>query len=102
MVPALSKNQRSTRRRARSSDPLLSRALGKSLRPMAGEHSRLVHQPAGVVGTSHPGLVPEAKIRNPKSEIRNLCWRRAAARSRELGPRSRYARYMVFIVAMGL
>ena len=38
---------------------------------MAGEHSRLVHQPSGVVGTPDTGLVPETKseTRNPKSEI---------------------------------
>ena len=46
-------------------------ALGKSLRAVAGEHSGLVHQPPGLVGTSDSGVVPEAKseIRNPKSEI---------------------------------
>ena len=38
-------------------DPLLSCALGKGLRPMAREHSRLVHQSPGLVGPSHSGLV---------------------------------------------
>ena len=33
---------------------------------MAGEHSRLVHQPSSVVGTPDTGLVPE--ISNPKSK----------------------------------
>jgi valyl-tRNA synthetase len=31
--------------------------LGEGLWAMAGEHSRLVHQPAGVVGASHTSLV---------------------------------------------
>ena len=43
-------------------------ALGESLCAMAGKYSRLVHQPAGVVGTPDTGLVPERKIRNPKSK----------------------------------
>src|SRR4030095_13054287 len=59
MVPAISKNKRGAGRGARSPDPLLSAALGESLRAMAGEHSRLVHQPAGLVGASDTGLVPE-------------------------------------------
>ncbi len=56
MVPALSENRGSACRGARSSHPLLSRALGKGLRAMAGEHSGLVHQPAGLVGPSHSGV----------------------------------------------
>ena len=50
-------------------------ALGESLRAMAGEHSGLVHQPPGLVGPSHPGVVSqsEARIRGQKSEFRNLC-----------------------------
>ncbi len=43
MVSALPENERSARRGAGSSHPLLSCALGKSLRSMAGKHSRLVH-----------------------------------------------------------
>ena len=69
MVPALSENKRSAGCRARSSDPLLSSALGKSLRAMAGEHSGLVHQPPDLVGPSDTGLVPE--IANPKSKSQN-------------------------------
>ena len=38
-------------------DPLFSRALGKGLRPMAGEHSGLVYQPPGLVGPPDTGLV---------------------------------------------
>ena len=51
------KTEGSARGRARSFDPLLSRALGKGLRAMAGEHSGLVHQPPDLVGPSHSGLV---------------------------------------------
>ena len=36
---------------------------------MAGEHSRLVHKPSGVVGTPHTGMVSE--VTNPKFEIPN-------------------------------
>src|SRR5213078_4741376 len=36
---------------------------------MAGEHSRLVHQPPSVVGAPDTCVVPQRKIRNPKSEI---------------------------------
>ena len=67
---ALSENEGSARRRARSSHPLLSRALGKGLRAMAGEHSGLVHQPAGLVGTPDTGVVSE--ISNSKFQIPNL------------------------------
>src|SRR5205823_13190422 len=69
MVPALSENERSTRGRKKASHLFLSQALGKSLRAMAREHSGLVHQPAGLVGTPDTGLVP--KIENRKSKIQN-------------------------------
>ena len=71
MVSALSENEGSARRGARSSDSFLSRALGKGLRAMAREHSGLVHQPAGLVGPSHSGVVPETgdrRARRPESE----------------------------------
>ena len=68
MVSALSEDEGSARGRARSSHPFLSGALGKSLRAMAGEHSGLVHQPAGLVGTPHSGLVL-AKPRIRKFQI---------------------------------
>ena len=58
MVSALSENRGSARRGARASHPLFSRALGEGLRAVAGEHSGLVHQPAGLVGPSDSGLVP--------------------------------------------
>src|SRR5882762_10241553 len=104
MVSALPKNERSARTGARPSYPVLSRALGKSLRAMAGEHPRLVHQPPGVVGTPRTGVVPE--IPNPKSQIPNrwgcLCRHQSTDRSGKLGPRSRHSRHMVFVVAMGV
>ena len=62
MVLALSENERSARRGARSSYSFLSPALGKSLRAMAREHSGLVHQPPGLVGASDTGLVSEAEV----------------------------------------
>src|ERR1051326_1908564 len=90
MVFALSENEGSARRRSRTSDPFLSPALGKSLRPMAREYSGLVHQAPGVVGTSHARLVCE--IPNPKFQISNSCRPRAALRSGELGSGGGHAR----------
>src|ERR1700720_4003599 len=98
MVSALSKDEGSARCRAGSSDSFLSRALGKGLRTMAREHSGLVDQPPGLVGTSDTGLVSKSEVR----EIRNLCRHRAATEFGELDPRSRYARYLVFVLALGL
>src|SRR6185503_4881889 len=69
MVPALPENKRSAGSRPRSPHSFLSSALGKSLRAVAREHSRLVHQPTGLVGTPDTGVVPQGEIRNPKSEI---------------------------------
>ena len=57
-------------------------ALGKGLRAMAGEHSRLVHQPSGLVGTPHTGVVPQE---NPNAEIPNPKFMLAS--SRRLIPR---------------
>src|SRR6266542_3681398 len=68
MVPALSKNKRGSGCGARSPDPILSPALGESLRAMAGEYSRLVHQPAGVVGTPDTCLVPKIPSSKPQTE----------------------------------
>ena len=39
-------------------------ALGEGLRAVAGEHSGLVHQPAGLVGPPHSGLVSEARTKS--------------------------------------
>ena len=64
MVFALSENEGSARRGARPSDSVLSPALGKGLRAMAGEHSGLVHQPPDLVGPSDSGVVSK-----PESEI---------------------------------
>src|SRR5713101_6425981 len=116
MVFALPENEGSARRRAQPSRPLLSCALGKSLRAMAGEHSGLVHQPPGVVGTPDTGVVPEIKIGRGK---RVACETRECSRygclyrreghscadrvaGRRLDARSRHARYLVFIVAVGV
>src|SRR5438874_13259419 len=71
MVSAVSEDERSACRRARTLDSVLSGALGKSLRAMAGEHSGLVHQPAGVVGAPHTGMVCEREVRGRRSEVRN-------------------------------
>src|SRR5712692_6937165 len=103
MVPALSENKRSARGRKKTSHPLLSRALGKSLRAMAREHSGLVHQPPGLVGTSDSGLVFETGNRKAESgEQKYLCRHRTTARSGQLDARSRHARHLVFVVALGL
>src|SRR5205085_8402235 len=91
MVFALSKNKRSARGRKKTSHPFLSPALGKSLRAMAREHSGLVHQPAGLVGASHSGVV---------SQWRNQDSNRIARRGLATG--RRYARHLVFVVAVGL
>ena len=72
MVSPLSENEGSARRRTRSSYSLLSRALGKGLRAVAGKHPGLVHQPSGLVGTRDTSLVSE--IRNSKFQIPNLRW----------------------------
>src|SRR5436309_16133074 len=100
MVSAVSEDGRSARGRARTLDSVQSGALGKSLRAMAGEHSGLVHQPAGVVGASHTGLVPE--IPNFRSQISDLRRHRAAGRGRELAAGCRHARYLVLVLALGL
>src|SRR5690242_19316699 len=101
MVFALPENEGSARGGARSFDPLLPRALGKSLRPMAGEHSGLVHQPPGLVGTPNPGLVPASGKRKPETGKQ-----RGSRPDRITGPRMEtgrgHARHMVFVVAMGV
>src|SRR5438132_1203730 len=116
MVSALSKDGGGARGSARSSDSFLSRALGKSLRTMAGKHSGLVYQPSDLVGTSDTGLVPKTEIRGQppaqrglrpggRSEVRcfrNLCRHRAATESGELGPGFRHPRHLVFVLALGL
>src|SRR5438128_7065882 len=103
MVFALSEDERSARGRKKTSHPLLSQTLGKSLRAMARQHSGLVHQPTSLVGTSNTGVVPpESEVRGQRSEVRNLCRCEAAEGSGKLDPRRRHTRYLVFIVALGL
>ena len=80
-VTAISEDRRSIKRGARPSDPVLSSALGEGLRPMAGEYSGLVHQPAGLVGTSHTGMVCEEEGRGRRTEDRHLRGDGATARS---------------------
>src|ERR1017187_2231166 len=75
MVFALSENGGSARGGARSSHPVLSGALGKSLRAMAREHPGLVYQPPGLVGASHPGVVPESRDRTTKAFMSALILR---------------------------
>src|SRR2546423_11976375 len=102
MVSALSKDEGSARGRARTLDSVLSGALGKSLRAMAGEHSGLVHQPASLVGASNTGVVSAAEVRGQRSEGRDLRRHRAARRPGELDARSGHARYLVFVVVVGV
>src|SRR5205807_2162724 len=64
VVSAVSKDEGSARGGARAFDPIFPGALGKSLRAMAGEHSGLVHQPAGLVGASHTCVVTETRCRS--------------------------------------
>src|SRR5206468_2568777 len=68
MVFALPENAGSARRRARPSHPLLPSALGKSLRAMAGEHSGLVHQSPGMVGTPDTGVYRRSQNPSSKSQ----------------------------------
>src|SRR5438045_1947066 len=109
MVPALSEDERSARGGARSSGPLFSPALGKGLRAMAREHPGLVHQPPDLVGAPDTGVVPESEVGGRRSEVRgrrsevgDLCRAEGAAGSGELDSGSGYARYLVFVVALGL
>src|ERR1051326_6668923 len=102
MVFALSKNQRSARGREATSDSFLAEALGESLRAVDQEYSGLVHQPAGLVGPSHSGVVSEAEVRSQKSEVRHLCRHQTAKGSGKLDSRRRHARHLVFIVALGV
>src|SRR5207237_2924582 len=78
-------------RRPPTFDPLLSGALGEGLWTMAREHSGLVYQPANLVGSSNSGVVPRRRGTRPN----RIAWRR-------LDARSRHARYLVLIVALGL
>src|SRR5438045_990085 len=91
MVSEISENEGGARGGQEASHPFLSPALGKSLRAMAREHSGLVHQPAGLVGASHSGVV---------SQWRNQDSNRIARRGLATG--RRYARHLVFVVAVGL
>src|SRR5260370_237865 len=116
MVLALPENEGSTSGRKKTSHPFLSQALGKSLRAMVGEHSGLVHQPPGLVGTSDSSVVPESENcrggcvgREPKESSRHGChYRRnlrryrAAEGSAELATGRRHTRYLVFILDVGL
>src|SRR5438309_1700702 len=91
MVFALSEDERSARGRKKASHSLLPEALGESLCAMAREYSGLVHQPPGLVGTSHTSVVPQ---------WRNQSSNRIAGR--RLETRRRYARHLVLVVAVGL
>src|SRR5205807_2392264 len=103
MVFEISENQRNAGGGEATPDPLLSAALGKSLRAVDQEHSGLVHQPAGLVGTSDSGMVPpESEVRGQRSEVRNLCWIEAAEGPGELGSGQRHPRHLVFVMALGL
>src|SRR5438045_1999473 len=102
MVFALPENEGSARRGARPSHPLLSRALGESLRPMAGKHSGLVHQPPGLVGASHTSMVPETEVTGQRSKVRDLRRHRFTAGFRKLDSRPGHTRHLVFIMAVGL
>src|SRR5256885_17219132 len=102
MVPALPKNERIAGCGSRSPNPLFSRALGESLRSVAGEHPRLVHQPSGVVGTPHTGVVskiPILKFQIP-SRRGNLHRVRGAPRFPKLDLGVRNARDPAFISAV--
>ena len=101
MVFALSENEGSARGGARSSDPFLSRALGKGLRAMAREHSGLVHQPPGLVGPSDSGVVSETEAES-KPESDEIYVGLSRPVMRELDAGSGHARYLVFLVALGL
>src|ERR1700730_7030785 len=101
MVPALSKNNGNARRRARSSHSFLSRALGKGLRAMAREYSRLVHQPPGLVGPPHTGMVPESGKRKPKTGKQKHS-RADRIAGRRMEARRGHARHLVFVLALGL
>src|SRR5215212_2650166 len=101
MVPALSKNKRGVGRGARSPDPILSAALGESLCAMAGEHSRLVHQPPGGVGTSDSCLVQRIQTCRGRYGERQYS-RPDRIAGRRMGPTSRHTRYLVFLLVMGL
>src|SRR5439155_20771637 len=101
MVFALSENEGGARRGARSSYPLLSDALGKSLRPMAGKHSGLVHQPPGLVGPSNTGRVPKSEVRSRRQEVRrNQCGAKPSEGQRKRNAESRKLRYL-FPVRVG-
>src|SRR5689334_18699317 len=91
MVFAISQDEGSARRGARSPDSLLPASLGESLRAMAGKHSRLVHQPADLVGSPDPGVVSGRRNRRPT---------RISRLGLAAGPR--HARYLVLVVALGL
>ena len=45
-------------------------ALGKGVRAMAGEHPGLVPEPAGVVGTPHPGVVRAGRAKSASASTR--------------------------------
>src|SRR2546423_3384133 len=109
MVFKISQNQRSARDGETTPHSLLSEALGKSLRAVDQKHSGLVHQPPGLVGPPNSGVVPsESEVGGQKcqsgsdSEVRNLCWARAAERPRKLGAGRRHFRHLVLFVALGL
>ncbi len=64
MVSEISAGRGSAGRgRSGEHDSFSSRALGKGLPALAGEHPGLVHQPSALVGPSHSGVVSEARTR---------------------------------------
>src|SRR4051794_31838244 len=78
--------QRATRRRdggAPKENAFPPATLGQSLRPLAHEHSRLVHQPPALVGASDSG-VDETTDRGGKMASTSFRYERAWTRRRTL------------------
>src|SRR5882762_1473756 len=73
MVFEISENERSALGGEDTPNSHLPEALGESLRAVDQEHSGLVHQPPGLVGASHSGVVPESEDRGQRTEVRDLC-----------------------------
>ena len=83
---------------SRRDPPLRPRASGRRLRPVDGEHPRLVHLAAALVGPPHPGLVLRsercgAHHGEPDRRRRLPCLRRPGAAGRGR------ARHLVLLVA---
>ena len=67
MVSQILESRGSQTSREGRDDRILSQTMGKDLSPLVGQHPRLVHQPATLVGASHSGLVPQGKIKSDPS-----------------------------------